>query len=107
MLFHVVGPPPRPPSPFSPVPFPHRAHEKATPTDDTEILGVYGINSPIQSVNAPPRKKAIMSNIGEGTFEVRSKRLNVELVTRTFCVCARTSTRIARVVKEHENLLCM
>ena len=37
---------------------------------------------------------------------VRSKRPNVELDTHAFCACASTSTRITRVVKEHENLLC-
>ena len=98
MLFNVVGPPRHSPSPFSPAPFPHRAHKKGTLIDDTEILGVYGINSPIQSVNAPPRKKAIMSNIGEGTFEVRSKRPNVELITRRFCACASTSLMILLLV---------
>ncbi|KAG5615672.1 hypothetical protein H5410_015496 [Solanum commersonii] len=88
-----VPPPPPPlpqtPSPFSPAPAPspHRVREKATPTADTEIIGVYSSNTSIHSVNAPPRKRGNMLNAGEGTFEVRAKRSNVD----TFSYCCSKS----------------
>ncbi|KAG5615663.1 hypothetical protein H5410_015487 [Solanum commersonii] len=46
-------------------PSPHRVHEKDTPMVDTEILGVYGSIASIDSVNAPPRKRGNMLNVGE------------------------------------------
>ncbi|KAH0761213.1 hypothetical protein KY290_017286 [Solanum tuberosum] len=71
-------PPPQSPPPSSPAPSAHRVREKATPTADTEILGVYGSIPRIHSINAPPRKRGCMLNIGEGTSVVRSKRPNVD-----------------------------
>ncbi|KAH0761214.1 hypothetical protein KY290_017287 [Solanum tuberosum] len=61
-----VPPPPPPtqsPPPASPAPSPHRVREKATPTADTEILGVYSSSTSIHSVNAP-RKRGNMLNVG-------------------------------------------
>ncbi|KAG5615674.1 hypothetical protein H5410_015498 [Solanum commersonii] len=52
--------------------------DEATPTTDTEILGVYGSSATIHSVNAPPRKRGCMLNVGEGTSVVWAKRPNVK-----------------------------
>ncbi|KAG5615693.1 hypothetical protein H5410_015517 [Solanum commersonii] len=71
-------PPLPPPPPSSPTPYPPCVHKEATPTADTEILGVYESSSPIHSVNAPPRKRGSMLNAGEGTSVVWAKRPNVE-----------------------------
>ncbi|KAG5615667.1 hypothetical protein H5410_015491 [Solanum commersonii] len=45
---------------------------------NAEILAVYGSSAPMHSVNAPPRKRGCMLNVGEGTSVVRAKRPNVE-----------------------------
>ncbi|KAH0761209.1 hypothetical protein KY290_017282 [Solanum tuberosum] len=71
-------PPPPPPPPSSPAPSPPCVRKEATPTANTEILGIYGSSTPIHSVTAPPRKRGSMMNAGEGTFVVRAKRPNVE-----------------------------
>ena len=68
MLFNVVGLPRHSPSPFSPAPFPHRAHKKGTLIDDTEILGVYGSSVPIHLINDPPRKKGEHVECWEVTY---------------------------------------
>ncbi|KAG5615666.1 hypothetical protein H5410_015490 [Solanum commersonii] len=71
-------PPTQSPPPSSPAPSAHRVREKATPTAVIKILVVYGSSASIHSVNAPPRKRGSMLNVREGTFEVQSKRPNID-----------------------------
>ncbi|KAG5615670.1 hypothetical protein H5410_015494 [Solanum commersonii] len=97
-MSHLLLPPPSQSAPPSSLaPSPHYVREKATPTADNEILGVYGSSAFIRSVNAPSRKRGNQLNVGEGTFEVRAKTSNVD----TFSCCYSKSFNIGPFGPNH------
>ncbi|KAK6793856.1 hypothetical protein RDI58_007309 [Solanum bulbocastanum] len=73
-----LPPPPQSPLPSPPAPSPPCVRKEATPTADTEILGVYGSSAPIHSIDSPPEKRGSMLNVREGTSVVWDRRPNVE-----------------------------